>query len=72
MDFTTTDIICETKTSNARSTWATVKRFDKGRNAFYLYVDTNMAYIIPKRVFQTPEEEANFESLVTTHMKTRA
>lgn len=58
-------ITCKAGTNTSHSTWATVKKFYAGKTAFYIYVDTNMAYIIPRRDFTGPEQQSEFITLVT-------
>jgi hypothetical protein len=64
MEFTDNEVICNTDSSRTVSAWTTIKSFKKGRKSFYLYVDTNMAYIIPKRIFSSNEERENLSILL--------
>jgi len=66
MEFTDEEITCKSDQSNTTSTWKLVKSLEKGSKSFYLYVDVNAAYIIPKRIFTTKAELEDFERFVET------
>lgn len=72
MEFADNEIRCKTDTSNTTSAWTTIKTLEKGRNSFYLYVDTNMAYIIPKRIFSSIDQQDKFEGFIMDKIKTAA
>jgi len=68
MEFTDENITCKTKDSQMSSNWSAVKSFQKGNKAYYLYLDKNCAYIIPKRAFQSQSDQENFERYVTSKL----
>ncbi len=57
-------ILYKSKDSEGSLNWSIIKRFDNGKKAFYLYTDSLIAYVIPKRVFQNEEEMIVFRNLV--------
>lgn len=65
-DFMEDEISCKTSTSSSHINWVSIKTIEKGRNAFYLYMDTNMALIIPKRYLKSEKEFNEFEQMVQT------
>lgn len=48
-DFAENEILCADKDSSGRYSWSAVKKLTESKKAFYLYVDNNMAFVIPKR-----------------------
>ena len=72
MEFTNETIICKTKHSVSSSNWTAVRSLEKGKSAVYLYVDSNMAYIIPKRYFKNEQEQEDFIKFAETKIKTNA
>ncbi len=65
------DDIISYKTNNAEGSlnWSTVLKLEESTNAFYLYMDTNMALIVPKRVFKDQAEEEAFKNIVKGKIK---
>jgi hypothetical protein len=72
LEFNDAEIICKTKDTNSSSGWTTAKELAIGKKALYLYIDTNMAVIIPKRVFTSDDELTDFIKFVSTKVKTTA
>ncbi|MBA2613318.1 MAG: YcxB family protein [Bacteroidetes bacterium] len=69
MEFSDINITCKAEKTSTVSDWNAIKKLENGKNYFYLYVDTNMAYIIPKRVFATVNEQDNFEQFILSKVK---
>jgi len=63
-EFSDDKILYNSENSQGAVNWATVKKFEEGKNAFYLYIDSIVAYVIPKRVFKNEEEMTAFQNLV--------
>lgn len=70
MDFGEDKIIYKTQNSEGSSDWKTIKKLEEGSKAFYLYMDTNMAMLVPKRVFKDKLEEETFKTLVRQKINT--
>lgn len=66
LQFNDNEIICKAIDSTTDLKWTTVKSIDDGKSAFYLYLDTNMAIIVPKRHFTNDKEQKQFVDLVKT------
>jgi len=69
-EFTNDEIICKTEDSVTNLKWNSTQKIEQSKTAFYLYVDTNMALIIPKRYFETEAQQQDFSSFVTTKITT--
>ncbi len=52
------------KDSDGRFQWKAIKSFEEDSKAFYLYLDTIMALLIPKRHFMDKSEEQAFRKYV--------
>ncbi|MFI5218853.1 MAG: YcxB family protein [Bacteroidia bacterium] len=70
IDFTDDKIIYKTRDSQGSSNWNTIKNLKESPKAFYLYMDTNMAMLIPKRVFKDTNETEEFRKLVNRKINT--
>lgn len=70
MEFTEDKIIYKTANSEGSSTWETIKKMEESSKAFYLYMDTNMAILVPKRFFKDKLEEETFSILVKQKINT--
>lgn len=57
-------ILFQDRDSEGRFQWQAVKSFDENKKAFYLYLDTVMVLVIPKRYFIDKNVEQSFRSLV--------
>lgn len=59
------------KASNAEGSinWTAIKSFKESSKAFYLYIDANMAVVVPKRFFKDGTEEMEFRNLVNGKIK---
>ncbi len=64
--FNDNEIICKATDSTTDLKWTTIKSIDNGKSAYYLYLDSNMAIIVPKRHFKTDIEQTKFVDLVKT------
>lgn len=64
VEFTQNKIIYKTSNSEGTYDWSTVRNIKESPDAFYIYMDANMAILIPKRIFKALSEEASFRSLI--------
>lgn len=64
IEFTDDKITYKTSNSEGSSDWSAIKVLKESSKAFYLYMDTNMAILVPKRVFNNTIEEAEFRNLI--------
>lgn len=55
--------------SESKMNWSAIKKVEKGKNAYYLYNDNQMAYIIPNRFFNNENEESLFINFMETKIK---
>jgi hypothetical protein len=63
LDFTDDCINYQTENSSGTYKWALIKNLKKSPKAFYLYIDNNLAIVIPKRSFINDNEEKEFLNL---------
>ena len=70
MEFKDDRIIYSTKNSQGTCEWASIKSLKENSTAFYLYMDTNMAMLIPKRSFISNQEQENFRKLIRQKIST--
>ncbi len=56
------------KDSEGRFQWRAIKSLEENNKAFYLYLDTIMALVIPKRYFIDKTEEQTFRSYVQSKL----
>lgn len=70
MEFSLDKISYKTTNSEGSSDWTTIKKLEESSKAFYLYMDTNLAMVVPKRVFKDKSEEDAFKSLVVQKVNT--
>lgn len=61
-------IFCRDSVSETTLKWNSISELDETRKAFYLYTDTNMAIVIPKRYFGDRNQETEFRSLIMLRM----
>ena len=66
MEFGDDKITYSTKNSQGTCEWTSIKYLKESSKAFYLYMDANMAMIIPKRTFMTDTALEDFRKLVGT------
>lgn len=64
IEFTEDKIIYKTANSEGSCAWSTIKKLEESSKAFYLYMDSNLAILLPKRVFKDFSEEETFKKLV--------
>ncbi len=64
MEFTDDKIIYKASNSEGSNDWAMIRNVKESSKAFYLYMDTNMAILVPKRAFKDKAEEVGFRDLV--------
>jgi FtsH-binding integral membrane protein len=68
LEFTEDGITHTDANSNGFSKWSAIKYLQQGSKAFYLYMDTNLAILIPKRCFKDMTEMDDFETFVTERL----
>ena len=56
------------KDSDGRFQWNAIKSLEEDSKAFYLYLDTIMALLIPKRYFVDKSEEQAFRNYVQSKL----
>ena len=44
--------------------WTAIKSLEESKSAFYLYIDANMAIVMPKRYFKDKAEEKEFSTYI--------
>ena len=64
MEFGDDKITYTTKNSQGTCEWASVKYLKESPKAFYLYMDANMAMLVPKRTFGTEDELEEFRNII--------
>jgi hypothetical protein len=64
MEFADDKISYSTKNSQGTCEWSSIKYLKESSKAFYLYMDTNMALLIPKRTFTTENELEDFRKIL--------
>lgn len=64
IDFRNDAIVYADKYSNGQYNWEAIKSMDENRKSFYLYIDTDMAIVVPKRFFVDKKHEQEFRELV--------
>lgn len=69
LEFSEDKIIWKTANAEGSSAWSTVKKLEEDSHAFYLYMDSNMAMLVPKRYFNDPSEVDTFKTLVSQKIK---
>ncbi|HXB42082.1 MAG TPA: YcxB family protein [Bacteroidia bacterium] len=70
MELTEEQVTCNINGTCVNYAWKDVINFTDAKTAFYLYVGTKMAFIIPKRVFENSDTQNNFMSYVSSKLKT--
>ncbi|CAN5470936.1 hypothetical protein BH11BAC1_BH11BAC1_30040 [soil metagenome] len=64
MEFLEDSIKYKSETGEGTRTWASIKKLEEGKNAYYLYLDANMGVIVPKRFFSSEAAKNDFVDLV--------
>lgn len=54
------DIVLQSDTSEGKLKYSNVKNVVVTKNAVYLYIDTNKAFILPQRFFENPDNQDKF------------
>jgi hypothetical protein len=70
LEFLEDKIAYKTPNSEGSSAWTSIKKLEESSKAFYLYMDTNMAMLVPKRVFVHKSDEDAFKEFVQSKIKT--
>jgi Ca2+/Na+ antiporter len=65
MEFGDDKISYATKNSQGSYDWTSIKYLRESSKAFYLYVDTNMAMLVPKRTFGNENELEDFRKIIS-------
>lgn len=63
-EFTDDGVHYKTRNSTGTSSWSSIKKMEEGSRAFYLYMDSVMAIIIPKKSFKDLDEMEAFKKLI--------
>ncbi len=63
-DFTDEGVAYADKNNRGQYNWSVVKSINESKKAFYLYVDTEVAIVIPKRYFSNELNKHEFVELV--------
>ncbi|MBK6642963.1 MAG: YcxB family protein [Bacteroidetes bacterium] len=63
------EFICENELVSSKIKWDGIKSVDITKKAIYLFVDTNQAYIVPKRTFPDQLSENEFMELINQKIK---
>ena len=64
LEFTDDQIICTGRDSSSQYKWSAVKSLEESKKAFYLYLDTNMGIVIPKRSFKDTAEQQSYRQFI--------
>src|SRR5690606_12455625 len=67
-EFSEESISFSDKDSDGRLHWQAIKSFEEDSKGFYLYLDTIMAVLIPKRYFADKTEEKTFRDFVQSKL----
>jgi len=70
IEFAEDKIAYKTSNSEGSYNWSTIKKLEESSKAFYLYMDTNVAMLVPKRVFKNKLDEEKFKTLVGQKINT--
>lgn len=65
MEFADDKISYSSKNSQGTCEWTSIKFLRESSKAFYLYMDTNMAMLVPKRTFTTDNELEDFRKIIS-------
>ena len=57
------------KNSSGQYLWSAITKISESKNALYLFLDSNMAIVIPKRSFRDKGHEEDFKSHVGKRIK---
>jgi hypothetical protein len=67
-EFTEEGIKIKKKSSESFTEWSAVESVFNAKDYYYIFVDHNLAYVIPKRVFLSSELSSEFASLLNRLM----
>ena len=67
-DFLAEGIKIKKEQSETFTKWEGVEKIFNARDYFYIFVDHNLSYIIPKRSFLNPEKQDEFLSLLNKYV----
>lgn len=68
-EFIDDGIVYKKHNSEGKVNWSIIKSFESDKNAYYLYIDTLVAFVIPKRIFNNNEEMTAFQNLVERNIQ---
>lgn len=71
MEFNEDAILCESSAASSIVNWSIIKSLEEGRTAFYLFIESNSAFIIPKRYFKSEEQLNEFKNLIQSKIKVK-
>lgn len=64
LEFTEDLIIYSASTSQGTYEWSSIQKLKENSKAFYLYMDANMAIMVPKKALNSASETDEFRQLV--------
>ncbi len=67
-----TGITVKDRTADASYKWAAFIQKYETKDAYYLYMSTNLALIIPKRVFISASQKESFEKMLSQYLPLQA
>ena len=66
MEFADDKIYYSTKNSQGNCEWSSIKYLKENSKAFYLYMDANMAILVPKRIFVNSDDLNSFRKIINS------
>jgi hypothetical protein len=70
--FSPDGIEAKAPTSSGQTSWVNVREACETKHNFVIFISHNLMYIIPKRCFEGPEQEAGFRELLREQLMERA
>ena len=67
-----TGITVKDKTAEASYKWQAFTKKYEWKDTYYLFMSSNLALIIPKRVFSSPAQKDDFEKILAEHLPLQA
>lgn len=64
LDFTDETINYKGRMDEGSIKWSAIKSIESGKTAFYLFMDAQIAVIVPKRFFKSTDEQERFVEFV--------
>lgn len=67
--FSDTEISAKDADSNSTYKWSAITKLQKGKNAYYFFIDSNQAIVLPYRFFKDKMERIDFENFAEEKLK---